>query len=151
MGITCMQEGDPEGWWQETFKGHVDSKPRGPEGISFDLAFPGAQHVYGLPEHATSLALKPTVNLREWPLLIPQHDGLSSVAMHARLLCKPSAPEKASSLDAAENVTSEPYRLYNLDVFEYAATSPFGLYGSIPIMWAQKPGLTVGAFWCAQK
>lgn len=66
-----MQEGDPEGWWQETFKGHVDSKPRGPEGISFDLAFPGAQHVYGLPEHATSLALKPTANLREWPVLPP--------------------------------------------------------------------------------
>ena len=62
-----MQEGDPEGWWEETFKGHVDSKPRGPEGISFDLSFPGSQHVYGLPEHATSMALKPTVNLRAPP------------------------------------------------------------------------------------
>ena len=48
---------------------------------------------------------------------------------------------------AAENTTSEPYRLYNLDVFEYTADSPFGLYGSIPIMWAHRVGATVGAFW----
>lgn len=61
--MCCLQEGDPEGWWEETFKGHVDSKPRGPEAISFDLEFPGMQHVYGLPEHATSLSLKATVDL----------------------------------------------------------------------------------------
>ncbi len=42
---------------------------------------------------------------------------------------------------------SDPYRLYNLDVFEYNTNSPFGLYGSIPIMLAHKPGLTIGAFW----
>ena len=42
---------------------------------------------------------------------------------------------------------SDPYRLYNLDVFEHAADSPFGLYGSIPFMLAHKPGLSVGAFW----
>ena len=42
---------------------------------------------------------------------------------------------------------SEPYRLYNLDVFEHEADSPFGLYGSIPFMVAHKPGLSVGAFW----
>ena len=39
------------------------------------------------------------------------------------------------------------HRLYNLDVFEHAADSPFGLYGSIPFMLAHKPGLSVGAFW----
>lgn len=58
-----LQEGDPEGWWEESFKSHKDSKPYGPEGISFDLDFPQTQHVYGLPEHATSLALKPTVGM----------------------------------------------------------------------------------------
>ncbi len=42
----------------------------------------------------------------------------------------------------------EPYRLYNLDVFEYLPESPFGLYGAIPLMLAHKKGLTVGAFWC---
>jgi hypothetical protein len=64
------QEGDPEGWWEESFKGHVDSKPRGPEAISFDLEFPGVQHVYGLPEHATSLSLKPTVDLGGTPVFL---------------------------------------------------------------------------------
>ena len=56
-----LQEGDPEGWWQETFKSHTDSKPMGPEAISMDLAFHGSPHLYGLPEHATSLSLQPTV------------------------------------------------------------------------------------------
>ena len=62
-----MQEGDPDGWWEETFKSHIDSKPRGPEAISFDLSFPGFSHVYGIPEHATSLSLKPTVDVGEPP------------------------------------------------------------------------------------
>ena len=46
--------------------------------------------------------------------------------------------------------TTEPYRLYNLDVFEYLHDSPFGLYGSIPLLIAHRPGGTsVGAFWWA--
>lgn len=45
---------------------------------------------------------------------------------------------------------SDPYRLYNLDVFEHAADSPFGLYGSIPLLLAHKQGLSVGAFWYVQ-
>lgn len=58
------QEEDPAGWWEETFKGHRDSKPKGPEAIAFDLAFPRVQHVYGLPQHASALALPPTVGAR---------------------------------------------------------------------------------------
>lgn len=42
----------------------------------------------------------------------------------------------------------EPYRMYNLDVFEYLAESNFGLYGSVPLLMALKQGLAVGAFWC---
>jgi hypothetical protein len=61
---TPLQETDPTGWWEETFNGHTDSKPKGPEAISLDLAFPGAQNVYGIPERATSLALKPTTGAR---------------------------------------------------------------------------------------
>ena len=30
--------------------------------------------------------------------------------------------------------TSDPYRLYNLDVFEYELNNPMALYGSIPYM-----------------
>ena len=50
---------------------------------------------------------------------------------------------------AGEGIESEPYRLYNLDVFEYEHDSPFGLYGSIPYVVAHRAGATVGAFWCA--
>lgn len=102
------KEGDPEGWWDETFKSHADSKPKGPEAISFDLSFPGSSHVYGLPEHATSLSLNATTGVED---------------------------------------EREPYRLYNLDVFEYLAESNFGLYGAVPVMLSHKAGLTVGAFW----
>jgi len=54
------QEGDPEGWWAESFKTHHDSKPRGPEAISFDVTMHQYSHVYGLPERATSHSLNPT-------------------------------------------------------------------------------------------
>lgn len=99
----------PAGEWEETFKGHADSKPRGPQALSLDITFHGFQHVYGLPEHATDLSLPPTTG--------------GGVA------------------------TSDPYRLYNLDVFEYLAHSPFGLYGSIPYLTAHRVGCTVAAFW----
>lgn len=42
---------------------------------------------------------------------------------------------------------SEPYRLYNLDVFEYESHLPFGLYGSIPLLLAHRLGRTAGVFW----
>ncbi|EPE02720.1 glycoside hydrolase family 31 protein [Ophiostoma piceae UAMH 11346] len=42
---------------------------------------------------------------------------------------------------------SEPYRLYNLDVFEYILDSPMTLYGAIPFMQAHRQGSTVGVFW----
>ena len=32
----------------------------------------------------------------------------------------------------------DPYRLYNLDVFEYELDNPMALYGSIPFMLAHK-------------
>jgi mannosyl-oligosaccharide alpha-1,3-glucosidase len=99
---------DDDGLWEETFNGHKDSKPKGPQAVSLDISFPEALHVYGIPEHATSLSLKDTVGA---------------------------------------NITSEPYRLYNLDVFEYLEDSPFGLYGSIPYLVANSEEHSVGAFW----
>jgi mannosyl-oligosaccharide alpha-1,3-glucosidase len=41
---------------------------------------------------------------------------------------------------------TEPYRLYNLDVFEYIDNSPMALYGSIPFLTAHRSGSTVGVF-----
>ena len=51
-------------------------------------------------------------------------------------------------LPAGDGIESEPFRLYNLDVFEYEHDSPFGLYGSVPYVISHKPDATVGAFWC---
>lgn len=62
------EDGDPEepqdipdpGAWEENYKSHHDTKPRGPEAVALDFSFPGAEQVYGVPEHADSLALKST-------------------------------------------------------------------------------------------
>ena len=58
------QEGDAEGLFEESFKSHSDSKPKGPQALGFDVSFPGASHVYGIPEHATNMSLKATVGVR---------------------------------------------------------------------------------------
>jgi mannosyl-oligosaccharide alpha-1,3-glucosidase len=54
-------------YWEESFGGHQDNKPKGnlhlttgPSSIGLDLSFPGSENVYGLPEHATSFSLKST-------------------------------------------------------------------------------------------
>jgi len=55
------EEGEDEStWWEETFGGNTDSKPRGPESVGLDIVFPGYEHVYGIPGHASSLSLKQT-------------------------------------------------------------------------------------------
>jgi hypothetical protein len=59
-----LQEGvECDGCWSESFLQFTDSKPHGPEALSLDITFPGFEHVYGLPEHAMSFALKPTGTL----------------------------------------------------------------------------------------
>ncbi|GJJ08411.1 hypothetical protein Clacol_002627 [Clathrus columnatus] len=102
-------EGESEdGWWSEQFRTWTDSKPKGPESLSLDIVFPRHNVVYGIPEHATRLALPTTTG--------------------------PDA------------VYSEPYRLYNLDVFEYLADSPMALYGAIPLLHAHSTDSTIGIF-----
>jgi alpha 1,3-glucosidase len=90
----------------ETFNGHSDSKPRGPSSFGFDVSFPGSNHLFGIPEHATSFRLKGT-----------------------------RGPNKGYD---------DPYRLYNLDVFEYILDTPMALYGSVPFMMSHKKGLSSG-------
>ena len=78
LKLTCQQhtraclvqeQGTEEcdGCWDESFLSHQDTKPKGPQGLSLDVTFPGAGHVYGLPERATSLALKPTTGGEHQP------------------------------------------------------------------------------------
>ena len=170
------EEGDPEGWWGESFRTHHDTKPRGPEGVAFDLAFPGVNHVYGLPQHATDLALRPTRG-PEGALTgecvcvvcvcVGGVGGAGWCVRAGRLpacLCNlgvrstttpprphpPTHPSHHSPCTPPHLSTpmhTEPYRLYNLDVFEYLPDSPFGLYGSIPFLAAHREGRTLGAFW----
>jgi alpha 1,3-glucosidase len=75
------------------------------------VTFPAASHVYGIPEHASTHALRAT-------------DGSEGAAY------------------------TQPYRLYNLDVFEYELDNPMALYGSIPFLLAHgAAGATAGVYW----
>ncbi|CAG8826746.1 13452_t:CDS:1, partial [Dentiscutata erythropus] len=67
-------------------------------------------HVYGIPEHASTLSLKETRG-------------------------------------GSESAYTEPYRLYNLDVFEYELDNPMSLYGSIPFMMAHRKGASAAILW----
>ena len=51
---------DESTWWEESFGGNTDSKPKGPESIGLDITFPGYEHVFGIPMHASPLSLKET-------------------------------------------------------------------------------------------
>lgn len=51
---------DESTWWDESFGGNTDSKPRGPESVALDISFLGYDHVYGIPEHTGPLSLKQT-------------------------------------------------------------------------------------------
>lgn len=91
--------------WEESFKTHKDTRPNGPNSVGLDISFPGVNHVYGIPEHATTLSLKTT---------------------------------RGGSAD------TDPYRMYNLDVFEYDMDVPMSLYGSIPYMIGHRAKQTTG-------
>jgi alpha 1,3-glucosidase len=64
----------------------------------------------------------------------------------------PGLPEHASSFrlktTAGEGAAyKEPYRLYNLDVFEYELDEPMALYGSIPFVASHTVQGSAGAFY----
>jgi mannosyl-oligosaccharide alpha-1,3-glucosidase len=61
------------------------------------------------------------------------------IPQHATRLSLPSTTGPAATY-------SDPYRLYNADVFEYLADSPMSLYGSIPLMHAHSSQSTVAIF-----
>ena len=59
--ITTTVIGEDEStWWEETFGGNTDSKPKGPESVGIDITFPGYEHVFGIPGHTGPLSLKQT-------------------------------------------------------------------------------------------
>jgi alpha 1,3-glucosidase len=64
---------------------------------------------------------------------------------HIYGLAEHASPLSLRSTDgSAEGTFSEPYRLYNVDIFEYEADSPMSLYGNIPMVHAQTSKHSVG-------
>ncbi|XP_063543327.1 neutral alpha-glucosidase AB isoform X2 [Cydia strobilella] len=56
-------------------------------------------------------------------------------------------PEHTDNFALRTTSGGEPYRLYNLDVFEYELDSRMALYGAIPVMYAHGSKRTTGVFW----
>ncbi|CAG4975279.1 unnamed protein product [Colias eurytheme] len=56
-------------------------------------------------------------------------------------------PEHTDNFHLKTTTSGEPYRLYNLDVFEFELDSRMALYGAIPVMYAHGSKRTVGVFW----
>ena len=95
---TCLQGDFP--LWEEKWRDFTDENLNGPSSVGIDVTWINTENVYGIPEHADSLALQDTE-------------------------------------------TIEPYRLYNLDVFEYELNERMALYGSVPFMISKQGGF----FW----
>ncbi|KAG8741322.1 hypothetical protein FRC10_002984 [Ceratobasidium sp. 414] len=69
----------------------------------------------------------------------PGHAHVYGIPQHAAPLDLPTTAGESSFF-------SDPYRLYNLDVFEYEASSTMSLYGSIPLLHAHNEKSTLGVF-----
>lgn len=56
-------------------------------------------------------------------------------------------PEHADSLSLKDTRGSEPYRLFNVDIFEYETDSRMPMYGSIPLITSHRKDHAAGVFW----
>lgn len=56
-------------------------------------------------------------------------------------------PEHADSFALKSTLGGDPYRLYNLDVFEYELDNGMALYGSVPVIYGHGTQGTAGVFW----
>ena len=126
VGPTAWFEGDSEdAWWEESFSSWTDTKPKGIDHIL--ICPPSAYQVNAGPE---SLSLD---------ISFPNHGHVYGIPQHATRLDLPTTTGDSPTY-------TDPYRLYNADVFEYYASSPMSLYGSIPLMHAHSADSTVAIF-----
>uniref|UniRef100_A0A452SSF9 Neutral alpha-glucosidase AB n=1 Tax=Ursus americanus TaxID=9643 RepID=A0A452SSF9_URSAM len=126
-------EKDEPGAWEETFKTHSDSKPYG-EGL-------------GEPWAGTQGLL---VKQKLWSPSFAFLPGPTSVGLDFSLPGMEHVygiPEHADNLRLKVTEGGEPYRLYNLDVFQYELYNPMALYGSVPVLLAHSPHRDLGIFW----
>ncbi|KAK1787822.1 hypothetical protein P4O66_016318, partial [Electrophorus voltai] len=56
-------------------------------------------------------------------------------------------PEHADTLKLKNTDGGDPYRLYNLDVFQYELHNPMALYGAVPVLVSHNSQRTMGIFW----
>lgn len=56
-------------------------------------------------------------------------------------------PEHADTLRLKSTENTDPYRLYNLDVFQYELHNPMALYGAVPVLISHSTERTMGIFW----
>ncbi len=58
-------------------------------------------------------------------------------------------PQHADTFSLKDTSGTDPYRLYNLDVFEYELWNPMALYAAIPFMMGHggSGATTTGLFW----
>ena len=163
-------------YWEETFKTHTDKKPYGtaqsparwppslttvpdsvvgcrltalvssrclgPESVGLDVMLVGVSHVYGLPERSTALNLPSTKYAKGV-------GGGAAIGRDAetpfRRLPPRARPHTLRRRGAG--ISSDPHRLYNLDVFEYDLDVPMALYGSIPFVVGHALDRSVGLLW----
>ncbi|KAG3030760.1 Neutral alpha-glucosidase [Phytophthora cactorum] len=116
---TVGADGNVEGW-QESFGGHTDKKKFGPSSIGLDVSFHGS---VGAPR------------------------SLYGIPEHATDFVLKDTIESSDKGGGKRKVVTDPYRLYNLDVFEYELDNPMALYGSIPVLVAPNKFNTVGMSW----
>ena len=124
---TAWFEGEEEdGWWEEKFSSFTDTKPRG-RWVRHSCSACSKQFNRIGPE---SLSLD---------IDFPNHGHVYGIPQHATRLSLPTTTGE-------DAYYSDPYRLYNADVFEYLADSTMSLYGSIPLMHAHSVDTTVAVF-----
>ncbi|CAH2242557.1 jg8129 [Pararge aegeria aegeria] len=58
-----------------------------------------------------------------------------------------SIPEHTDNFYLKTTTSGEPYRLYNLDVFEYELDSPMAIYGAVPVLYSHSSKRSSGVFW----
>lgn len=107
----------------------AEQKPSEDESTWWDETF--GSNTDTKPRGPESVALDITFVGYEHVYGIPSHAG----------------PLSLKQTRGGEGNYEEPYRLYNLDVFEYILDSPMTLYGAIPLMQAHRKDSTVAVFW----
>lgn len=105
-----------------------DTIPLGPESVGLDFTFVKYDNVYGIPEHADALKLRDTSSTNT-------------------ILSRDKESSSPNNLKYLQRKTCDPYRLFNVDVFEYNVDSKQPMYGSIPLMIAARPGSSMGILW----